>query len=128
MTGQDLIILAISLFGETKDSVSEYTSNAVSYINILLSEAFNVNNSIRKSKKLDVLSSAPVIASIADSITYENELLYQCLPYGLAAKYILEDNDYAKYNAFTQMYTQALNSCQKAEQTPIVDVYSEDSE
>ena len=90
--------LALSLsYTDEEDDLSYF---AVRMFNILLSELFENNNSLRIKKGREKLSCAAKISSLEDEVDYEEEL-YAPMSYALAAKLLQaqeETNMAAIYN------------------------------
>ena len=126
MTGNDLLNFALAHMGEASSAASDYLGYAIPAINVLLSECFDINNSIREYKKLKPLKEHPFIQKLDEEIPYEQELMVECLSYGLAAKLILEDNDYPKFNYYNGMYIQAQQNCQYVKLHKIIDRFGGD--
>jgi hypothetical protein len=113
MTGSELLSVALALFAETDVTDESYQTLAVPYINTVLAEAFNCNNRIRRFNGMPALSMIPAITSLDDTIDYEDELMRNALPYGLAAKlYFDEDND-GRLSYFNQEYANRLAEADK---------------
>jgi hypothetical protein len=97
----------------------------VGWTNIVLHEAFDAENSIRRSLEETELTSAQTVTSGADVLTYHDQLLYTALPYGIAVQaYVDDDNDY-RANKYRQMFIAGLQDCSKITFGTVEDVYSD---
>jgi hypothetical protein len=113
MTGNELLAMALALFAETDASDETYQALAVPYINTVLAEAFNCNNRIRKWSGKEVFAIIPAISSLADTVDYEEELLRNALPYGLAAKLYFDEENDGRLSYFNQEYANRLAEADK---------------
>lgn len=121
MTVNELYELTKGLMFEKSNSV-DFDDNYIPWTNMLLSENFDINNSIRISKGLNPLVERPRVTSGSDELTYEDEMLYEILPYGLA-KYLFIDDDHEDVNIFDTHYFNSRQRYMKYREVPFVDVY-----
>ena len=127
MTVNDLYKSTLPLIFENQNSI-EYDSYLFPYLNLLLQQNFDINNSIRLFKDLEKLTTAQRISSKNDILTYEIEMTAEVLLYGLAALLIKEDDMLTTngkiYNDYMNLYISAQNRVKKAIPEEIEDVYS----
>lgn len=127
MTVNELYKSTLPLIFENPNSI-EYDSYLFPYLNLLLQQNFDINNSIRLHKDLAVLTTAQRVSSKNDILTYEIEMTAEVLQYGLAALLIKEDDMLTTngkiYNDYMNLYISAQNRVKKAIPTDIEDVYS----
>ena len=121
MTAEELYAIVKGLMFEKTNSV-DFDDNYIPYINVLLSENFDLNNSIRRRKHYAPLTKRPRIVLKTDKIPYEEEMLYEILPYGLA-KNLFIDDDHEDTNIFDTMYFNSRQRYMKCAYEPYVDVY-----
>lgn len=121
MTVDELYATTKGLMFEKSTSV-DFDDNYIPWTNVLLSENFDINNSIRIRKGLMPLTSRPRVTQGSDEIGYEEEMLYEILPYGLA-KYLFIDDDHEDVNIFDTHYYNARQRYMKFIEVPIKDVY-----
>ena len=121
MTVDDGYKIALALIGETG---SDYDGVLMPLVNLLMAEMFAVNNSIRACNGENVLSEIPVVVNRSDSFVYDRALISEVLPYGLAAKLIIEDNR-SLYNAMNYEYCNRLEKYSRGVATVISDYYCE---
>ena len=123
MTAKDIFTVALSFIDETTSTTTINDNFVVGWLNVLLQESLQYENSIRTSKGIDILASAPFLTSLSETIGYQDELTRIALPYGLAAFiYQNDDNEY-KSSQYRNMYISALSENQKAIESDIVDYW-----
>ncbi len=109
MTVKELYEQAKSLMFEKKSS-RDYDNYYMPWLNTLLSEGFKINNQLRLFKGKEALTSIPRVTAETDELTYEDEMLYEVLPYGLAANFYIDD-DVSKYDILHTYYQNSLFGC-----------------
>ncbi len=107
MTGTTLLAAAAALFYD--GTPSDYATMALPLVNIMLAETYDVNNRLRIAAGSEALTDIPQLASLSETITYENKLVYTAFPYGLAEKLIIDDRDSNLWNMFNMKYVNAVN-------------------
>ena len=98
-----------------KASSTTYDSYVVGNLNLLLSELFDENNIARVfngNSKLREPQRLPDTNYQAIELIYEDEYLYNVLPYGLAAQFFIDD-DLNKYSIYSTKYNNARVMAQK---------------
>lgn len=123
MTVRELYEMAKSLMFE-KSTSRDYDNYYIPWINTLLSENFDLNNSILLQMGEDALDEIPTIANDDDELPYEDVINRNVLPYGLAAKFLIDD-DLAKYDIFNTDYQNAQMRYMRGNETSIKDVYGD---
>jgi len=123
MTGQDIYEYASAFLYERDGDDSDSKHFAVKFLNILLQECLEVENSIRKFNGDDLLETAPRLTSLAQTIDYDDSITVTALPYGLAAFYFQEATDNYQAENYRAKYLAALQSAAKYTFTDIEDVY-----
>lgn len=111
MTGQALLTKAIALFNET--DTEYYHPTALSAINLLLAETFDINNNILRSAGKSLLNEVPEISKLSEEIPYHDRLVKTAFPYGLAAKLYAGKREPSLLSYFHQQYVDALKICNK---------------
>lgn len=124
MTADTLYQNALALIVTDKADSSDYTAFAPAVINLLLAETFEINNSLRVSKGLQPLESAPQISSLSEEPDAESELLRTALPYGICAK-LLVDDDISRAVYFQNQYALAVKECDRCVGGTVSDVYAD---
>ena len=125
MTGTELLNLALPLMYST--DAAEYETAAVPVINLLLSDCFEINNSIRVSKVLAELTEIPTIAALTETLPYEDAINKKVLPFGLAGYLYGEDDATVAAQRLNKYEYEKANSY-KAAYTEILDYYTEEEE
>ena len=110
MTGEQLLKRAAALISET--DTEDYKEIALIQINILLDETWKQNNRMRKAAGLEETGRAD-LESLGAEIPWEEELVRNALPWGLAAKLFFEEDDNARLSMFNEEFANRLNACDK---------------
>ena len=121
MTGTEIYNTALSLMGESADRY--YDQSALSCLNAILAECFEIENNIRRSKGETVLSAPQKAVSLNDEIIYADTLLTAAIPYGMASRLSISDGDMARTTWLQNLYNDAAQGCRKAVVGAIEDVY-----
>ena len=123
MIAKEVYSAALALLLETEESAGDYNAYALPLLNLLLPELFDINNSILQAEGIDKLKVIPQLENLDDEIPYDERLLRNALPYGLAAKLVYDDNDMGKVGYFQQLYVNAVNSFLRIQPEMVVDIY-----
>ena len=121
MTVRELYELAKSMMFE-KPSSTDYDNYYIPWINVLLSENFELNNHLRAKHGEDALESVPFVTADTDEIKYEREMCYEILPFGLAQNFFIDD-DLSKYDIFHTYYENAMSKYMWGTESKVEDVY-----
>ncbi len=122
MTGNDLYEVAKRLIYE-KLGEAYYPKYSLVYINLLLAENFDLNNSIREWNEDDALENMVQLDALTDEIKgFVPQMMYEILPLGLA-KYFFIDDDLKRFNIFDTLYFNAQQKYTKAVPYSMTDVY-----
>ena len=113
MDGNELLKRAMALYAETDTNDEDVKALSVPYINMVLAETFDVNNRMRDYAGKEPLESIPEIASLDDTIQYEDKLVKLALPYGLASKLYFDEDDNPRLTMFLQEYADRVNQCDR---------------
>ena len=123
MTVKELYERAKSLMFE-KQSSKDYDNYYIPWTNVLLSENFDLENSLLLRDGEDALDEIPMVTSYTDELPYHDVINYQILPYGLAANFFIDD-DLSKYDIFHTYYQNAQMKYMKGNEVSITDVYGD---
>lgn len=117
MTVYELYKKALNVMFEKPNS-KVYENYYLTHINLLLANVFDINNTIRNKNGLVSLDVVPVMTNDNDEIPYEDIVLNEILPWGLAAQFSIDDdlNKYSIYN------TNFINACFKHERAIVAEV------
>lgn len=110
MTGEQLLKRAAALISET--DTEDYKEIALIQINILLDETWKQNNRMRKAVGKEEMGRVD-LESLGAEIPWEEELVRNALPWGLAAKLFFEEDDNARLSMFNEEFANRLNACDK---------------
>jgi hypothetical protein len=126
MTVADLYSLAKSMMFE-KTTSKDYDNYYLPWINVLLSENFDINNSIRTREGLAVLTEIPTVSKTTDVLPYEDVVNREILPYGLASKFFIDD-DLSKFDIFNTNYENAQMKYMQGCEVSVTDTYADSDE
>lgn len=125
MTGQQIYELASSFLYEIDGEDEDSKRFAVGFINILLQETLNCENSMRLFKGLDTLEEAPMITSLEENIPYQPELTRVAFPYGVASWFFQEALDNFQAENYRSKYLSAVTEAGKLNDGITMDVYGD---
>jgi hypothetical protein len=128
MTGQNIYEIASSFLYERDAEDYDSKEFAVNFINVLLQESLPYENSIREWNAETLLTAAPEITALTDTIAYNAALTRVALPYGLASFFFQEAMDNFQAENYRNKYLSALRDAMKMNQEDTVDVYASDYE
>ena len=117
MTVKELYERAKSLMFE-KQSSKDYDNYYIPWTNVLLSENFDLENSLLLRDGEDALDEIPMVTSDTDELPYHDVINYEILPYGLAANFFIDD-DLSKYDIFHTYYQNAQMKYMKGNEVSI---------
>lgn len=123
MTVKELYERAKSLMFE-KSSSKDYDNYYIPWTNILLSENFDLENSLLVRDGDSELDEIPTVENDTDELPYHDVINYEILPYGLAANFFIDD-DLSKYDIFHTYYQNAQMKYMKGNEVSITDVYGD---
>lgn len=123
MTVKELYERAKSLMFE-KQSSKDYDNYYIPWTNVLLSENFDLENSLLLRDGEDALDEIPMVTSDTDELPYHDVINYEILPYGLAANFFIDD-DLSKYDIFHTYYQNAQMKYMRGNEVSITDVYGD---
>lgn len=123
MTGQDIYELASSFLYEIDGEDEDSKRFAVGFINILLQETLNCENSMRLFKGLETLDEAPYIKNLSEEIPYQPELTRVALPYGVASWFFQEALDNFQAENYRSKYLAAVTEASKFNEGIAEEVY-----
>lgn len=105
MKARDLYSYVKTIMFE-KPSSTIYDNYFIGNCNRVIAELFNENNMLRVFKGYAPLEEMPLIYEMDDEIEYESEYVYDVMPKGIAA-YFLIDDDLQKYGIYATDYNNA---------------------
>ena len=123
MTGQEIYETASAFLYEADGEDAESKKYSVPFLNLLLQECLETENSIRISEGLEPLETAQKITSLDENIIYADSITRVALPYGVAAQFFQEAMDNFQAENYRAKYIAALNEARKLVFVDIVNVY-----
>ena len=121
MTIYELYKKALNVMFE-KPTSKVYDNYYIDHINLLLATVFDINNTIRISNQKEPLETIPVLSKDTDEIPYEDQVVNEILPWGLAAQFSIDD-DLNKYHIYNTNFLNACSNDERAIVCKIEDVY-----
>jgi len=123
-TVENLYESALALLGEEKQRVKDYPKFKIALTNQVLAECFDTNNTLRKIEGLDAIpkSEMPYVQNETDIIPYDIRLIRECMPYGLAALLVMDD-DKEKCAVFSNQFELLKSKFSKASFEDITNHY-----
>jgi hypothetical protein len=94
-------------------------------LNILLQEALETENSIRRANEVTELTEAPWLTSLETEIPYANSITRVALPYGVAAQFFQEAMNNFQAENYRAKYIAALDGAKKCSFEEITDAYAD---
>ena len=107
MTGNECFYAALNLLSETPDTGVYYEQFALGALNQLLAGNLREINAVRSAHGENALTAPPRITTLSEQIPADECLAAECLPYGLAAL-LVADDDKAKFNWAAAEYAERL--------------------
>lgn len=125
MTANEIFDTAAGWMAQTRTDSDDLAPFVPGMLNVLLEEALPYENALRRFEGKDELAAAPkVTAETMDQpIDYHEVLLQIALPYGLAADFYRDDENYAVMDDFRGRFVTALTESIKAAAEPVEDLY-----
>lgn len=108
-TVRDVYIMAAALIGDRENDDRDERDFAIPYMNILLQEALNCENSMRERDGQELLTVAPILG-LDDEIPYHDELVLAAFPYGLAWQYHQDAGNLGLSAQYRNMFVAAVNA------------------
>lgn len=122
MTGQQIFEGALALLMVPERDSADYRNVAVTVINTVTAECFDVNNSVREARCLEPRKEPVFISSLSEEVSAQHYLVYKAFLYGVASK-LVGDEDLQRAVYFHNLYVEGLADCTKAVARGVIDVY-----
>lgn len=107
MTAQGLFDLSVGVMGISPANATSYADTIITQINAMLADTFALNNNNRLAAGLTELSAIPVVSALGDTLTYQDNILRNVLPWGVAQQLSVGDDEFARANYFGDKYETA---------------------
>lgn len=108
MTAQDIYILASAILYEGDNEDPDSKKFTVQFLNHLLPEALNAENSLRRRAGLEELEAAPVIHGIEEEVPYRDKLCRTALVYGLCWHFFENINNNFQSEIYRNLFVSSL--------------------
>ena len=109
MTVREVYIMAAALVGDHENDDQDELKFAVPYMNILMQEAFECENSMRERDGQEPLEQAPYVSNIDNGIPFHDALVRAAFPYGLAWQYHQEAGNLSLASQYRNMFIDAVD-------------------
>lgn len=123
MTVQELFTQALALLDETTQEryTSEFKRVLIPQVNLVLADTWWLHNRMQRVEDGDQIPEIPAVTSDLETLPYRDEINRDVLPYGLAARLILEDNP-SKGQYFDAVYDRQKQKYRASRREPIREV------
>lgn len=128
MTAQELFNLTIGIMGITPSNAGSYVDTVIPQLNTVLAQTFNLENNNREYLGLEKLTSIPVVSSLSNTLTYQDNILRKVVVWGLAQLLSLSDDDVVKAGFFENRFADGMKLEGKYIASEITDYYTVESE
>lgn len=118
-----LLNKAMSIMGESEGYKSGYLPFLVNLTNVIVTDCFEVNNTIREGAGKRPLAIIPIIEDKEDIIPYEQETITNILAHGLAFWLLFQDDENDKANICNAAYEGGKERFAKAIFMDVEDIY-----
>ena len=121
---EDLYDASLALLSEEKQRVKDYPKFKIALTNQVIAECFDANNAIRETEGLEAIpkNEMPYMQEETDIIPYDIRLIRECMPYGLAALLVMDD-DKEKCAVFSNQFELLKSKFSKAQFEDITNHY-----
>ena len=109
MNVKEIFAMAAALIGDHANDDPDELELSVPYMNILLQEALECENSMRERDGQAVLAAAPLVTGETDIIPYHDDLVRAAFPYGLAWQFHQESGNFSLAAQYRNMFIDAVN-------------------
>lgn len=109
MTVREIVKMAAALVGDHLGDDPDELEFAVPYMNILLQEAMDCENSMREQDGAPPLTDAPYVSNVDNGVPYHDSLVRAAFPYGLAWQYHQENGNHSLASQYRNMFIDAVN-------------------
>ena len=109
LTVNDVYIMGAALIGDKENDDQDEKLFAIPYMNILLQEALECENSIRAAHGEPLLGAAQLVDDIDNGLVYHDQLVRAAFPYGLAWQYHQEAGNLSLASQYRNMFVEAVD-------------------
>lgn len=123
MTAKMIYELASSFLYERDGDDEDSKRFCLGYLNVMLQETLDIENSIRRSKGQEELEEAPYLTSLTEEVPYSGALTRVAFPYGMAYYFYKEGMDNYTAAEYKANYVDACTSAGKISYGVVQDVH-----
>lgn len=123
MTGAEVYEAALAIVPELRSEAPDIERYALNWINLVLAECFETENSILFNEGKPLLEKIPSLNSLSDTIPYHDDICRIAIPYGIVEHAFTDDDNDYRANKFRARFVQALKEASFCCFTDVVDVY-----
>lgn len=126
MKAINIVKMAVPYISQTLEDSEDLIVLARPMLNVALQEVLPVENGIRKAEGKEELEEAPYLEKedLSEDVPYAPMLVRRALPYWLAYRFLLDDDQDARAQLYYNEYVNALNEARKMSPEEVVDVYA----
>lgn len=124
MTAQQLFDLTVGRMGISPSNALSYSDTILAQINAVLAENYTLENNVRRYNSIALLTSIPEVASLSETLTYQDEVLKNAVAWGLCQQLAVSDGEFALANYFGDKYETGKRMTSKMISTDIVDYFA----
>ena len=103
-TADQIFDAVVGLCFWTDDEKTEYETQFIRVLNLILAECFDANNSLRRKRGKEELEEIPNITKLSDEPGYEDKFEMIAIPYGVASIIFVEDDEQGLSNIYREYY------------------------
>ena len=125
MTANEIFDTAAGWMAQSRADSDDLAPFVPGMLNVLLEEALPYENALRRFEGKAELQQAPrvTLETMDQQIDYHDALLRTALPYGLAADFYRDDENYAVMDDFRSRFVAALTDSIRTAAEPVEDLY-----
>ena len=108
-TADQIFDTVVGLCFWTDEDKPEYKDQFIRVINLIISECFDANNSLRRRRGKEELAEIPTIKDLTTVIGFEDKFENIVIPYGVASIIYVEDDEAGLANIYRAKYEESKN-------------------
>jgi hypothetical protein len=122
----NIVEMAVPYISQTLEDSEDLIALARPMLNVALQEVLPVENGIRKAEGKEELEEAPYLEKedLSEDVPYAPMLVRRALPYWLAYRFLMDDDQDARAQLYYNEYVNALGEAQKMTPGEVEDVYA----
>ena len=126
MKAVNIVEMAVPYVSQTLEDSEDLIALARPMLNTALQEVLETENGIRRVEGREKLAEAPYLVKddLSEDVPYSPVLVRRALPYWLAYRFLLDDDQDARAQLYYNEYVNALNEARKMSPEEVVDVYA----